>query len=428
MQSRGSRRIHLLVCNRPLAASLMVLLLAAGLRLGWMLIVPVAPVSDSTRYDFFAQRLARGLGYTEADGRATAYWPAGPSLLFSLVYRLTGPDSPHRLTGVALLNLAMGVASVALVIYLGLRWFGPRTGCLAGLILACWPSQIQFTTVIASETPMIFFMLAALALWTAGRPNLWLAAAGAGACLAAASMMRPTALLLPAVFAAGPLVQKPQRLRTLAAAGLMTGVMIVLISPWSLRNHRVFGEFVLISTNGGVNLWMGNNPHADGGYMEHPGRDFGGEVARDRELKREGLAYIRNEPGAFVTRSFLKLLRLHDRETIGVCWNQAGLQRRLEFAGRPAGAQVFTVLKAASSLYWWAVLGCAVLSALRLSAVSPGAASLAVLPWAYFAVLHAVTVIQDRYHFAAVPFVALLAALSWSRERARSRVTGSTGS
>ena len=42
------------------------------------------------------------------------------------------------------------------------------------------------------------------------------------------------------------------------------------IAPWSIRNNAVFGEFVLLSTNGGPNLWMGNNPDSTGFYMPLP--------------------------------------------------------------------------------------------------------------------------------------------------------------
>ena len=43
---------------------------------------------------------------------------------------------------------------------------------------------------------------------------------------------------------------------------------LAVITPWTMRNWAVLGQPVLISTNGGFNLYMGNNPwNRWGGYM-----------------------------------------------------------------------------------------------------------------------------------------------------------------
>ena len=43
-----------------------------------------------------------------------------------------------------------------------------------------------------------------------------------------------------------------------------------VISPWTLRNYRVHGEWILISSNGGINFWIGNNEQATGEFIEPP--------------------------------------------------------------------------------------------------------------------------------------------------------------
>lgn len=392
---------------------LAVLAAAALLRAVWLVGVPVDPVSDSVRYDFFAKRLATGDGYTEASGQPTAYWPVGPSFLFSLVYRLTGPEADARFLGVAVMNLIMGTASVGLTIHLGRKWFSPRVGVVAGLLLALWPSQVQFTTVLASETPMIFFMLMALAAWFADRPGPLLRGILAGAFLAAASYMRPTALLLPVVIGFSELVRRPRRLKTLGGVAAMIAATLALILPWSLRNHRVFGQFVLISTNGGANFWMGNNPEATGFYQSPPWEGFASEVDRDRALRGQALTYIRQDPLAFVKRTIVKAVRLHERESINVVWNRPGLERRLAFLEPRVRDRAIFGVKLLSNIYWWAMLTLALVGVIRLARQRPlvlWLASPPVLIWAYFTAVHAVTVIQDRYHFAFIPFIVVLAA------------------
>lgn len=134
---------------------------AAALRMGWALAVPVMPVSDSGVYDQFAVSLAEGRGYAWPSGQLTAYWPVGTSALIGLGYWIFG-QSYGVVVGI---NLVLGVATVVLGAMLSGRWFGGRTGVATGVLLAIWPSQIQFTTVINSEQPFVAAMLGA---WQAG--------------------------------------------------------------------------------------------------------------------------------------------------------------------------------------------------------------------------------------------------------------------
>jgi hypothetical protein len=46
---------------------------------------------------------------------------------------------------------------------------------------------------------------------------------------------------------------------------LAFGTAIVVL-PWTIRNYVQFNKFILVSNNGGVNFWMGNNPNAYGGF------------------------------------------------------------------------------------------------------------------------------------------------------------------
>jgi hypothetical protein len=391
-----------------------VVLLGVAVRAGWALLVPVRPLSDSNAYDTLARNLALGNGYCWEPGQLTAYWPVGTSFLYSVLYRLFG----FTYTPIVILNIFLSAAVIALTMALAGRWFGPAVARAAGLLLALWPSQIQFTTVLASELPFVLVLLAALWVWGGECSRVRGRGVLAGALLAGASYIRPTALLLPAVFA---VLRPPGRSffqRLLGLAG-MVAPMAVLIVPWAVRNWQVFGRPVLISTNGGANTWMGNNPVTTGGYMAVPEAAPGvNEADRDRQLRDAAVRYIAQHPGRFLVRTLTKLVVLHDRETIGVAWNLEGLRSRFS----PA---MVATLKVVSTVFWWGVLaaaGVGVAVLLRrqgwLALCHP-----VLILWAYFAVLHAVTVIQDRYHFPSVPFVAVLAALPLSRLGGGTRAT-----
>jgi hypothetical protein len=230
--------------------------------------------------------------------------------------------------------------------------------------------------------------------------------AASGVFVAAASYVRPLALLLPPLLFLKEAADRPRRTSAVLACIVCAVTTVVCVAPWTVRNWLVFERFVPISTNGGSNLWMGNNPDADTGYMGRPKMDVDNEADFDRILGRRAKDYIASDPVAFLRRAFKKALVLHDRETIGVTWNEQGISKTL-------GARALAALKALSSLYWWIVLALAIYGTARLAAELRWSIFVACPPlvaWIYFTLVHSVTVAADRYHMPVIPFIGMLAA------------------
>jgi hypothetical protein len=60
-------------------------------------------------------------------------------------------------------------------------------------------------------------------------------------------------------------------LQRLKQAAIVLAATLCLILPWTLRNYIVTGgHFVFISSQGGENLWMGNNPNSTGWHTDVP--------------------------------------------------------------------------------------------------------------------------------------------------------------
>ncbi len=416
-------------------------LLALSLRLAWAALVPVVPVSDSHAYDTFAGNIASGVGMAWEPGRPTAYWPVGTPAAYALLYTIFG----HTYTPILALNAILGCAITLLAAMLGARWFGRDAGTWAGVFTACWPWQIQFTTILASELQFTFLVLLGTWLWivlrdaAVHRPHSvrlhLLRTVAAGLVFGLGTLVRPTALLLPIVLGGIEFLTLRHRLRTTVVTGVTLAVLLATISPWALRNSRLYGELVLVSTNGGVNLWMGNNPDTTGAYQKEleaaPGMN---EAAWNRMHKEQAVAFIKQDPLAFVKRSIIKAVRLHDRETIGVAWNKEGLALARPDLFAPTGEgesalafdqrRATKILKLVSSAYWYAILSIAFAGILLLPWRSQFWLVLnhpALVLWAYFTAVHAVIVVQDRYHFPSTPMVATLAGLAAATGLARLR-------
>ena len=96
--------------------------------------------------------------------------------------------------------------------------------------------------------------------------------------------------------------------------------LCIIVGAVTLRNYVIADDFVLISSNGGENLYIGNNPNAAGvfslveglsGDIEYQNEEATTLAATNigRSVKRsevsnywlhEAMSFVRNQPRAFV--------------------------------------------------------------------------------------------------------------------------------
>ena len=370
------------------------------LRLGWAACVPAAPVSDGALYDAFAQSIVAGHGYAFPDGTLTEYWPVGTSAVYALLYQIFGV----RPAVIPVFQALLGACIVGLTWRLARHAFGHIVAAVAAWLTAIWPLLIEFTTILASELLFIAIVLSSLNIWISRRLPFSVRMIFFAASVAAATYVRPTALPLLFMFPALQWIVD-RNFKALAAGSLLAALTaLLLFAPWSYRSEQLFHRPVLVSANGGVNLWMGNNPESTGGYMELPDKKFPNEVDRDRYYGREAVSFILSHPVAYAKLTIRRAITTFDRETIGIVWNEKGLRSKYADAA-------ITVLKRLSSAYWWAllVLGFAGIAlAIRRRPIEPLWPLLAA--FAYFAAFPVLTVAMDRYHVPIDPMLAIFAA------------------
>ncbi|MBE3095765.1 MAG: hypothetical protein IMZ44_01390 [Planctomycetes bacterium] len=183
----------------------------------------------------------------------------------------------------------------------------------------------------------------------------WRMALAAGAVVGLATLARPAMmafLMLATVFL---FVRRQPAL----AVALLAGAAIV-ISPWTIRNAREHGRFVLVASEGGVTFWTGNHPLARGE----------GDMAANPAIKRDYLAIEARFPGLTAEEmepiyygEALRFIAAHPLEWAGL------LARKLFYAVVPMGPSYrlhSNRYVAASVLPYLCVLPFAVAGILRL--------------------------------------------------------------
>jgi 4-amino-4-deoxy-L-arabinose transferase-like glycosyltransferase len=406
---RLSKRFAGLSFHRQLLA---VTAIGMSLRIVWALLVPNVPLSDAYIYFATARNIVESGFYGIEANKPFAYWPMGASLIYAAGFAVFGVHA----WSATLVNLVAGALSVWTTGLLARRWFDGKVAIVASTIVAVWPSLIMYATIMASEIFFIVLVNIALLMWSEKNAPLK-SGLLAGAAIGAAIAVRPVALLAPFVFAIASALGGGFSRRSVAMLFATIIAAAAVVAPISAYNSARHGAFVLVSTNAGANLWMGNNPQSTGGYMDLPSHVEGlTELQRDEVLRAEARAFITENPGKTIQLFFRKLVDTHIRETIAVHWNASGITHRF-------GASALAPIKLVCQASWMAIFAFAIVGvALCVRRAFASKSVLSVLGaiawppaltfWAYYAFVHAVTVSQDRYHLQAANLIAMLAAIA----------------
>lgn len=231
-----------------LAAGLTLLALVVLLVSGWGRITGPGPLGgDQAGYHALAQALVRTGDLQDAAGTPTAQRSPGLPLLVTPLVALA-PGQP----GFAILApLAAAAVAVGLNGVLGMVLAGSRlVGLAAGLLLLANPALRDYGSSLLTEGPVVALTLATGLALTAWRrtPARWGWLLAAGLTTGLAALVRPHGILLLAATVPWILlaVQASWRTRVLAAAAC-TGVVIVVLLPWTVRNAIVLDRFVPLS-------------------------------------------------------------------------------------------------------------------------------------------------------------------------------------
>jgi 4-amino-4-deoxy-L-arabinose transferase-like glycosyltransferase len=275
------------------------------------------PANDVLFYHATAALMADGQGFS-LYGEPTAHWPPLVPFLYSLAYRVAGPEP---FAAVAL-NAVIGAATVPLLYAVALRTFGAGAARIAAGALALMPGQILFADALLAETTYTFLLVAFLCAVTY-LPARASTALGLGLLAGLAALTRGEGVLLPLIALAAwwPELRRPALAGRVALVAV--GLLLVVV-PWTIRNASVADAFVPIATNSSTTLWSGHNPDADGGPSYAPpsvlapaagktGIEW--EVEEARVLRREAFEHIVDNPLYELKLIPLKIVSLNEGDS-----------------------------------------------------------------------------------------------------------------
>ncbi|MEW5976946.1 MAG: hypothetical protein AB1898_14170 [Acidobacteriota bacterium] len=326
-----------------------VVVVAVTLRLGSALyhgnaVTALPGIWDQISYDGLAQRVVDGHGFSFGEGHwpatqagePTAHWSYLYTLYLVAIYSVFG----HQPLIARLIQAVVsGFLHTWLVWRLGRRVFGVQTGLAAASLSAVYLYFVYYAGGLLTET---FYFLGVLWVFDAAlrladkntrikdessrQKRGWLPWVELGLAIGTTVLLRQVfVLFVPFVYiwlwwSACSCARVKRNLeqygfRRLLPRGHLKGFMasglivVFLVGPWTLRNYRSFGTFVLVNTNAGFAFYWGNHPiHGRqfmallppdrGSYSELIPEQFRSlnEAEMDRALLKEALHNIAKDP------------------------------------------------------------------------------------------------------------------------------------
>ncbi len=302
---------------------------------GLSLLTPV-PVKANLPFGYELGRVARAIAAGEGFSSPLRDWDTGPTAWFTPIYpylvagifKLCGIYSDLSRVIIATLNCAFASLTIIPIYAIAKRTFGR-----GGAVGAAWAWVFLPTALVypitwiwdTALTALVFTLIfwATLALRGARSVRPW---AGYGALWVIGGLINPSILSVFPFFL-GWLVWNDRKesgpwARHAAAVLLLFTVGLV---PWTIRNYRVFGKIIVLRSNFGLELWLGNNPNVIDqlSQMSHPNDNSEeaqkyirmGEMAYMAEKQHAALGFMRTHPGVTLTYMFHRFVDIWLAET-----------------------------------------------------------------------------------------------------------------
>jgi 4-amino-4-deoxy-L-arabinose transferase-like glycosyltransferase len=293
-------------------------------RAGEICLIP----GDANGYWELAGRMTQGKTYSLYEPpRYVLRMPGFPAVL--AIPRLVFGDAtlPARIWLALLGSACCGAAYL-----LGRELASEAIGLMSAAAIAIVPAFVGFSGLFLSET--VFGLTILVSLWTLARlwprgvtigdrfpqdndlaqaPTAWQAAL-AGVAVTAATMIRPTWLLVGPLAAVVLIATGPARRQRWMLASVLLAAQSITLFPWAFRNQVVTGHWVPTTLWMGPSLYDGLHEGATGDsdmrfFDEENLLGRMSEYDMNREYARRAWDYLAQNPGRGLQLALVKQLR-----------------------------------------------------------------------------------------------------------------------
>ena len=380
----------------------------------------IRPAVDARAYDVIAMNIVDGYGYREMITKDIKYDYAiarvGPLYQYFLAgtYKVFG----HNYGAVWIIQALLHAISAWLIYLVALLIFPPKAGpsktagrqpwadkqhqykekvaLWAAVLFGFYPDLIEISAMLMIETLYLFLFLLMLFFFFKyfNKENAW-SVSLLGIISGLTVLARPPILFLIPV-----ILFYFYRRKAIPLMILFCVMMGIVFVPWTVRNYKVYDEFMPFGVAGGFNFWIGNH-HGANGEQEQPLEATAFLATHEiKDLQKKSLAetkiFLYNYPVEFVKLTALRINKYFSIiRPMGFWFYQTGLSQF-----------IFLILSALASviLFIFGLAGFLYHFKLDNKLVNYLSAFTIITPLIIF-----VTVVETRYRFQIYPLLMIFA-------------------
>lgn len=273
---------------------------------------------DEADYDMLARNLALGHGYVYWDHTSSnvpvTFRPPGFPFFISLIYRFFDGIGPYYYESYApavftmrIVQAVLGSLTAVLTYLVAKHVFSKGVAMVAAGIMAFYTTMIFFTAALMTENLYIptLLLTVLLLLKSEGERPYVFCALGAVA-MGFAIHIRPELTGFLALLLVWFYLSTRDWRTALKRWGLVAGIVVVMVTPWTIRNSMVADQFVYLDSRTGYNLYIGYREGATGTFDMEAAEQLVNGLPQDRTGKwgvirhnwgtAQALEYIRENP------------------------------------------------------------------------------------------------------------------------------------
>ncbi len=245
-----------MLANRRLYNVLIFLVLLGGLALRWLYVAQLDNKLwwvDEVDYLALGTSIASGDGFATANGEPTAFRPPGYPLLLAGLEHI----GCNTVAEIRLAQVFISTLTLFFLFLLSLKIAGPVAALVSTAVAAGYPYFIFGAGTLYPLTCFSFALVASIYFMLSQKK---MHVALAGLLMGAAILMRTSAVVLAFSVIVWLFFMMRRSIKKYFSTAIIYGLALtIVVAPWLIRNYTVFGK-PMLSSNGGRNLWLGNNP------------------------------------------------------------------------------------------------------------------------------------------------------------------------
>ncbi len=326
-------------------------------------------------------------------------------LFLGFIFRFLG----SRLSMILFIQSLLRGLLVAQVAWLGRKYFSFSTGFGAAIIVTIYPLLIWIYTRLLNEALYLPIFLGSI--WAVERAyrreskgdSFW-----AGIICGIASLVRVTSFFLTFILALWIAAQRDGRRfsrDSVSKALMLVAGLLVVISPWMVRNAVVHKTLMPLGNEAAFNLYF-----TVAGLSVDEARSewdtWGGQAERQSEAMTRWWRYVRKHPAHHLKRLVKNLPRVFRLRSQGFATGLAVIYSGMECR---RNMTLNAILEVVIPITFLLVMVGGLLGLIFLK-TPPHIRSLCLIVCLYFILLHPATVMKARYFLPIVPLLAIFSA------------------